>query len=101
MGLFDRFGGGGIPADAPEPGARHTLALYKYDACPFCQRVLRALDDLDVQVEMRDTRTDPRWRRDLSDRTGRTTVPMLLIDDYPLFESADIVSWLQKHAQAA
>ncbi len=73
------------------------LALYKYDACPYCQRVLRRLDALNLEIELRDTRTEPRWRQDLLLKTGRTQVPCLLIDGEPLFESADINAWLQEH----
>ena len=37
------------------PRTDHVLALYKYDACPYCRRVQRVLDTLDLHVEMRDT----------------------------------------------
>ncbi|MEL6344972.1 MAG: glutathione S-transferase N-terminal domain-containing protein [Myxococcota bacterium] len=83
--------------DAPVKGA-HTLALYKYDSCPYCRRVLRAIDQLGVadQIEFRDTLMEPKWRQDLRDKTGRTQVPCLFIDGEPLFESADIIDWLNE-----
>ena len=84
-------------AGAPRKGADHELVLYKFDACPYCFRVMRAIDKLGVQVEYRDTRADPRWRADLIQKTGMTQVPCLFIDGKPMFESADIVSWLQKN----
>jgi glutaredoxin len=74
------------------------LALYKYDACPYCARVQRALERLAVEVERRDVRQNPEWRKDLVSRAGGTQVPCLLIDDYPLLESADIVAWLEAYA---
>lgn len=76
----------------------HTLALYKYDACPFCRRVMFTIDQLGIadQIEMRDTRREPKWRADLIDKTGRTQVPCLFIDGEPMFESADISRWLQE-----
>ena len=98
MGFFDLFRStGGIPSGAPDPSVEHELLLYKYDSCPYCRRVFSVIDRLDVQVEYRDILRQPEWRQDLMRRTGRTTVPMLLIDDQPLFESADIARWLGEH----
>ena len=79
----------------PEP----TLALYKYDSCPFCRRVMRVVDELNLgeRIEYRDTLREPRWRQDLIRRTGMTQVPCLLIDEEPLLESADIIDWLREH----
>ena len=76
----------------------HVLALYKYDACPYCRRVQRVLDTLDLHVEMRDTRLHPEHRQALFERTGRTQVPCLFIDGEPKFESEDIVDWLEDYA---
>ena len=73
----------------------HDLVLFKYDACPFCYRVQSWLDGRGLKVALRDTRQDPSARQELLDLTGRTTVPCLVIDGEPMFESADIVAWLQ------
>ncbi|MDG1480170.1 MAG: glutaredoxin [Myxococcota bacterium] len=83
------------PAARPE----HTLVLYKYDACPYCRRVMQVVDRLRLQgtIEYRDTRTEPKWRGDLQERTGRTQVPCLFIDGEAMFESADIGDWLQSN----
>lgn len=103
MSFLDWFGQdeGGFPVDAPSPDEHHTLALYKYDACPFCQRVLRAVSRLEIDVEMRDTMREPRHRSDLRNKTGRTTVPCLYIDGEPMFESRDIVAWLEAYKEGA
>lgn len=76
------------------------LALYKTDTCPYCVRVVSAIRRLGVDVEYRD-RDEPRWRADLVARTGRTQVPCLLIDETPMFESADIVRFLEGVAKKA
>ncbi|GEM_PF-1062858 len=75
----------------------HELVLYKYDACPYCHRVQSWLDGRDVPVVFRDTRQDPQAREELLALTGRTQVPCLVIDGTPMFESDDIVDWLQDH----
>lgn len=103
MSFRDWFGqDAGPPADVPSPDEPHTLALYKYDSCPYCQRVLRALDRLGIEgVEMRDVMRDMAHRRALRDQTGRTTVPCLFVDGQPMFESSDIVAWLQAYKEGA
>lgn len=71
------------------------LVLYKYDACPYCRKVLRALETLDLPVALEDTRMDRSARGRLLERTGRTQVPCLFIDGEPMFESDDIIAWLE------
>lgn len=84
----------------PAPDQPRTLVLYKFDTCPYCVRVFRAVDALGVAVALEDVRTDPAARRSLQQATGRTTVPCLFIDGQPLFESRDIVAWLEAYAEA-
>jgi glutaredoxin len=50
---------------------------------------------------MRDTRLQPEHRQALIARTGRTQVPCLFIDGEPMFESEDIVEWLEAYAARA
>lgn len=100
MGLFDRLRHH-APEPPPSPDVPRRLALYKFDACPFCRRVQLALDDLDIDdITFYDTRRDPERRRELMALTGRTQVPCLFIDEVPLFESRDIVKWLQAYDAA-
>ncbi|WP_168210966.1 glutaredoxin family protein [Persicimonas caeni] len=87
------------PAGIPEPGGEHDLVLYKTDFCPFCIRVMRVLDAVDVDVKMRDVSGDPEARAHLLEVTGRRTVPCMFIDGVPMFESADISDWLRVHAE--
>lgn len=92
---MERRGGDG---QNPRPdGTTVVLALYKFDSCPYCQKVFRAIDALNVNVEYRDIRKDATWRQDLYQHTNRTTVPCLKIDDRYLHESTDIVAWLRRH----
>lgn len=76
-----------------------TYSLYYYDSCPFCQLVLRSLPNVSVEVEKRNVMKNPDFRKQLSQATGRTQVPCLRIqngdDDQWMFESSDIVRYLQ------
>jgi glutaredoxin len=91
---------------AVEP-AKDRLSLYYFDGCPFCVRVLRAIDALGLEVELRNIYSDPARLAELREVRGRTTVPVLRItspegEDRWMPESADIVRYLQAtYGQAA
>jgi glutaredoxin len=92
------------PAEQP---VQDRLALYYIDGCPFCIRVRRALDELGIDVELRNIYDDSRYLEELREARGRTTVPVLRIttadgDDRWMPESADIVRYLRaSYEQAA
>ena len=78
-----------------------TLALYFFRSCPYCVRVLRVIDELGIDVELRDIFTDPSFGDELSHARGRTTVPVLLCTSPDgslrwMPESRDIVSYLRR-----
>ncbi len=74
------------------------LKLYYYDQCPFCQVVLRKIQQLGINsIEYRNTLENPQYRQEHSQKTGRSTVPCLYIDEEPMFESSDINVWLEKN----
>lgn len=97
FGLFTSQGR--IPDGAPDPSQPHELALYTSQYCGYCRRVERALQDLDLEVERRQTSLSEN-ARELFSVTGRRTVPCLFIDGQPMFESLDIIAWLQAHDEA-
>ena len=75
-------------------------ALYYYDACPFCQRVLMTLPQAKVEVEKRNVMQNPQFRQQQQQATGRTTVPCLRIEDDAgketwMYESGDIIRYLK------
>ena len=73
------------------------LVLYQYPQCPFCAMVLSCIDELGVQIELKNTRTDSEARKELLDATGKTQVPCLFIQGKPMFESADIIDYLEEN----
>lgn len=88
-------------AHEAEGGSPHGLSVYGYPQCPFCQRVLRAIDALGLDVPLRDTLQDPERRRELVEAMGRGTVPVLRIEDASggvewLPESSDILTYLNE-----
>ena len=73
------------------------LALYGRMNCPYCVRVYRVMSSLGLndRIENRKTTYGSKWRQDLEYRTGRTQVPCLFINGQALFESLDIIDWLE------
>ncbi len=73
------------------------LDLYYYEQCPFCYQVLVKVKDLDLgeKINFKNVLESPEHRDFHMKETGRTTVPCLYIDDKPMFESRDIMNWLE------
>jgi glutaredoxin len=85
------------PAEEPR---EDRLALYYFDGCPFCVRVLRVIDSMGLDVELRNIYEVAEHLEALREVRGRTTVPVLRITspdgtDRWMPESADIVRYLQ------
>jgi glutaredoxin 3 len=77
------------------------LELYYYDQCPYCQIVLRKIQQLGLNDKIigRNTLENQEHASFLQSKTGRTTVPCLFIDSKPMFESYDIAQWLEDNEQ--
>ena len=73
------------------------LELYFFPSCPFCQFVLFKIQELDVDVTLKNINEDMESRNKLYADTGRYTVPCLYIDGKPMHESAEINEWLEKN----
>jgi glutathione S-transferase len=76
------------------------MSLYYFPRCPFCVKVLDAIDELGVEgIELRDKRVEPRYEKELLAATGITMVPCLRIEredhDQWMHESDDIVAYLR------
>ncbi len=79
----------------------NDLTLYHFNSCPFCVRVRHAAHSLGVQLKLADINQDPQSRQELVGARGRTTVPVLRIENENgdvewMPESADIVRYLNQ-----
>ena len=77
--------------------SKPTLELYYFLSCPFCQMVLRVLDEHKIVVELKDILENESHLNQLVQDTGRRTVPCLYIDGKPMHESSDIIDWLESN----
>lgn len=75
-----------------------TLELFKKDSCPFCRRVMNYLQSVERNdVVYRDIVQDKANEERLIAVGGKKQVPCLFIDGAPLYESLDIIEWLEQH----
>ncbi len=75
-----------------------ALTLYRLQACPFCERAVRKLDDLGLDYHSRFVEAR-HSRRDVVKRlTGARTVPALVDErtGVTMSESANIVEYLDE-----
>ena len=77
----------------------HDLVLYYRPTCPFCVRVLKRMKDLGIEdaITLKNISVDADAETALISVGGKRQVPCLFIDGKPLYESSDIVSWIEKH----
>ena len=75
-----------------------TLTLISFKACPFVQRAAILLQEQGREFETRyiDLANKPDWFLDISP-SGK--VPVLKVDDTPIFESAVILEYLDETAE--
>jgi glutathione S-transferase len=74
-----------------------ALTLYRLQACPFCERVVRLLQAYDLDYDSRFVEPMHSDRDVVKRVSGKRTVPALVDDNTgaTLTESANIVSYLE------
>ncbi|MBV0902227.1 glutaredoxin family protein [Haloarcula salina] len=75
-----------------------TLTLYRLQACPFCERVVRKLDALGLEYRSRFVEPMHSERDVVKRLTGKRTVPAIVDEDtgVTMSESANIVDYLDR-----
>jgi glutathione S-transferase len=74
----------------------NSLTLYYKPQCPYCQKVLNFLKINPIELFLKNTSEDHVAKADLLRIGGKAQVPCLMIKDVPLYESEDIIKYLQK-----
>lgn len=84
--------------------ATKTLALYQFNACPFCVKVRRAMKRNSLSIELRNAKVEPH-RQALLEGGGRVKVPCLRIEKADeviwMYESNDIIQYLEQEIAKA
>jgi glutaredoxin len=75
------------------------LALYQFNACPFCVKTRRAMHRLNLPIALRDAKNDEAHRAALLAGGGKIKVPCLRIEENGesrwMYESNDIIRYLE------
>ena len=81
-------------ADADAP----TMTLYRLQACPYCERVVRVLNELDLDFRSRFVEPMHSKRNVAKRLTGTRTVPVVVDErtGVTMAESANIVEYLRR-----
>lgn len=76
------------------------LELFKKDSCPYCQKVMRyILSSGRNDIIYHDIINDQEAANTLLQIGGKRQVPCLFIDGKPLYESNDIIAWLEANPE--
>ena len=75
-----------------------AITLYRLQACPFCERVVRVLDELDLDYRSRFVEPMHSERDVVKRLTGKRTVPAIVDEEtgVTMSESANIVAYLER-----
>ena len=78
---------------------KHKIKLYQFEECPFCAKVRAKLDELGIsdkveKINMERDREDPK-RKELAEKSGVLTVPVIEIDGKFTGESDVIIKKLE------
>ncbi|MFC1750765.1 glutathione S-transferase family protein [Pseudomonadota bacterium] len=71
----------------------HMIKLYQFETCPFCAKVRRKLEELEIEYEK--VEVDPANKPDVVINLGGT-VPVIDDDGEIMNESDDIVAYLEE-----
>lgn len=77
-----------------------NLKLFTSTYCPYCERVKAFMEEKGITgVEIINIDTDPESRDYLIEKGGKKQVPCLFIDEEPMYESQDIINYLEEHTK--
>jgi glutaredoxin len=74
-----------------------TVTLYRLEGCPYCERVVDTLEELNVAFDSVWTEGLHSKRDEVRSVTGQRQVPVLLDDEYgvSMSQSARIIEYLE------
>lgn len=75
----------------------HDLSLYIRPTCPFCVKVLNHMERKGIEIPLKNISQDPDAAATLIRVGGKQQVPCLFIDGEALYESGDIITWIDEY----
>ena len=71
------------------------LTLYYKPSCSYCQRVFSFMRTKNITLPLKDVVSDSKNYEELIKIGGKGQTPCLVIDGKALYESRDIINWLE------
>jgi glutaredoxin len=78
---------------------KNSVVLYIRPTCPYCVSVLRTLDSLHKKIPIKDVASHPEFAKELLQIGGKRQVPCIIINGKALYESREIIEWLQDNVE--
>ncbi len=75
------------------------ITLYQFEECPYCAKVRNYLDNHNLEYEKVNvpySRDDPQ-RKELAEKSGVFTVPVIKINNHYIGDSDKIIEYLEKN----
>lgn len=72
------------------------ITLFHREECPYCVKVRNALQELDVEWHSKPCKMGSKYREELQKLGGKQQVPFMVDGDTSMYESDDIVNYLQE-----
>jgi glutathione S-transferase len=76
-----------------------NLELYELEGCPYCEKVIRKLDELELEYDSHMVEREHSKRTEVEEISDQTGVPVLVDHDNGIEgmpESGDIVEYLEE-----
>ncbi len=75
---------------------KKELVLYYKPHCPYCIKVIDFMKKNHIEFQLKDTQNEKN-NEELIKAGGKKQVPCLFINEAPLYESSDIITWLSQN----
>ncbi|MDY6968109.1 MAG: glutaredoxin [Spirochaetota bacterium] len=72
------------------------ITLYHKWQCPYCTKVRDFMKQKGIEITLKDITEDSAIADELISIGGKRQVPCLVIDKKPMYESDDIIAWLDE-----
>lgn len=94
---YDSFNFADTVEQNTEEQEMKDIVLYIKASCPFCKKVMHALDQIGKSVPTKDISENDQLRNELIQIGGKKQVPCIVIEGKAKYESSDIIKWLMEN----
>lgn len=73
------------------------LVLYYMPSCPYCKPVVAKIKRENLPVTLKNVSSNSTYYNELVEKGGKAQVPCLLVNGRAMYESSDILEYLDKN----